>query len=62
MQSVKENKMKNIDKKEVFEYLDELKDIHQINMFGAGSYLRERYNLTKRESYELLNEYMHKGE
>lgn len=52
--------MENIDKKEVFEYLDELKDVWQINMFGAGTYLRERYDLTKKESHELLSEYMNR--
>ena len=45
-------------KKEAFKFLDELKNVHKINMFGAGTYLRERFDLTKSESYDLLSEYM----
>lgn len=39
---------------EYFSFLDDLRESGSINMFGAGPYLREEFNLSKNESYEIL--------
>ena len=36
------------------EYLDELRESGEINMFGAGSYLQDEFDLSKTESSEIL--------
>ncbi len=44
--------------KEIFEYLDELRDSGTINMFGAGQYLEWEFDLTKHEARQYLAQYM----
>lgn len=45
-------------KKEVFEYLDELRESGITNMFGAGSYIQQEFSVTKREARTLPIEWM----
>lgn len=45
-------------KKKMFEYLEILRDSGITNMYGAGSYLREMFDITKKQSYEVLKEWM----
>ena len=43
-------------KEEIREYLDKLRAGGTVNMFAAGSYLEDRFGLTKQEANrELLN-------
>ena len=43
---------------EYFEYLDELRESGETNMFGAGAYLRREFGLEKKESHEILAKWM----
>jgi len=40
--------------KEMFTFLDSLRESGQINMFGAPQVLREAFGLTKAESFEVF--------
>ena len=43
---------------EYFEYLDALRDSGVTNMFGAGAYLENRFDLTRYEARDILLEWM----
>tara|TARA_R100001510_G_C7655602_1_gene214852 strand:+ start:3803 stop:3985 length:183 start_codon:yes stop_codon:yes gene_type:complete len=48
-----------IDKDEVFQFLDELRESGVTNMFGAASFIRTSFpNVDKKQSRELLSEWM----
>lgn len=47
-----------MDKQEVFEYLDMLRESGATNMFGAGPYVQEEFDLDKREARALVSEWM----
>lgn len=42
----------------IFDFLDNLRDSGQINMFGAASVLQEVFDLSRRESQSVLQEWM----
>lgn len=44
--------------KEQKEYLDELRESGEINMFGATPYIMQEFDLTKQEAREVLLAYM----
>ena len=48
----------DIIKEEVFEYLDALREIGAVNMFGAGQYIEDAFDLKKSEARYLLGEWM----
>ena len=60
--------MNKEEKEEVFEYLDELRESGETNMFGAASYIKKDFGYTEKQSIELLLEWMetfeerHKGQ
>ena len=39
-------------------YLDSLRESGVTNMFGAGTYLMERFSVTKREAHAILSHWM----
>lgn len=39
-------------------YLDELRESGVVNMFGAGPYLEEEFDLSKQEARTILKEWM----
>jgi hypothetical protein len=41
-----------------FEYLDELRESGETNMFGAGAYLEDAFDLPRREARDVLMEWM----
>ena len=43
---------------EVFQFLNELRESGKTNMFGARPYLVDEFDLDKKQSAELLSEYM----
>jgi len=43
---------------EYFEYLDELRESGETNMFGARPYLMEEFNLDREEARKILSEWM----
>ena len=43
---------------EYFEYLDELRESGETNMFGARPYLMEEFNLDREEAHKILSEWM----
>jgi len=45
-------------KQEIHEFLLELRDSGEINMFGAGSYLQEEFGMTRYEAKDALLEWM----
>ena len=48
--------------KEMFTYLDELRDSGVTNMFGAAPYLQREFDLEKREAREILAKWMQMNE
>lgn len=44
--------------REVFEYLNDLRDSGITNMFGASSYIQEEFSVTSREATKLLSTWM----
>ncbi len=53
------NERKTTDfEKEVFSYLNDLRDSGETNMFGAGSYVQDEFNLDKKESRRLVTLWM----
>jgi hypothetical protein len=55
--------MENIDEykeiqKDVFRFLDDLRDSGQINMFGATSYIMDYQGCNKKQAQTLLSEWM----
>jgi len=48
----------NIDKSEMFEYLDTLRETGVTNMFGAGTYLQQAFGVDRREAKKVLLEWM----
>jgi hypothetical protein len=47
-----------VDKKEVFEYLDDLRDSGVTNMFGSPAYVERDFKVTRKESHQLVSEWM----
>lgn len=47
-----------IDKNEMFEYLDTLRETGVTNMFGAGPYLEQAFDIDRREAKNVLFEWM----
>lgn len=43
---------------EYFEYLDNLRESGETNMFGAGPYLQEEFGLEKAEACKILTKWM----
>ena len=46
------------DKREVFNYLDALRESSVTNMYGASPYLEDRFGLTRHDARALLIEWM----
>lgn len=44
--------------KDIFEFLDALRESGQMNMFGAGPVLQEAFGLNKFEAREVLADWM----
>lgn len=40
--------------KEYFDYLEELRESGETNMFGAGPYLQSRFDLSRAEARDIL--------
>lgn len=51
-------KVDRFDLTEYFEYLDELREIGEMNMFGAAPYLEEEYALSENDARKILNIWM----
>jgi hypothetical protein len=47
-----------IDKEEMFEYLDTLRETGVTNMFGASPYLQQAFDLERKEAKNILTEWM----
>ncbi len=42
----------------MFQYLDDLRESGQVNMFGSGVYLQEAFGLTRYEAKDVVLEWM----
>ena len=49
----------NDEKENIFDYLEDLRDSGQINMFCAFPYIVEAFGLNKYQAREILSEWMH---
>ena len=47
-----------IDKEEMFEYLNTLRETGATNMFGASPYLQQAFGIERREAKTILLEWM----
>ena len=47
-----------VNKEEVFEFLDNLRESGITNMFGSGPYVQEEFNTNNKETKELVLEWM----
>jgi len=47
-----------LEKTEMFDYLDNLRESGVVNMFGATPYVQEAFDLTKSEARVILKEWM----
>lgn len=47
-----------IDKEEMFDYLDTLRETGVTNMFGASPYLQQAFGIERREAKNILTEWM----
>lgn len=47
-----------IEKNEVFEYLDELRESGVTNMWGAAAYIEAEFDCDRKQSVKLLGEWM----
>ena len=50
--------MSSVTKKEVFEFLDGMRDWGGINMYGAGPHIQEAFGVSRQEARNLLSEWM----
>ena len=48
----------NADKQIMFKFLNELRDSGAVNMFGATSYLAEKFNLRTEDARNILTTWM----
>lgn len=46
------------DKKEVFQFLEDLRESGATNMFGAAPYLEDEFGMTRADAREWLREWM----
>lgn len=46
------------EEKDIFEYLNELRDSGVTNMFGATSYIVDEYSIDKRKASAILSKWM----
>jgi hypothetical protein len=51
-------KIMTIDREEMFEYLNTLRETGATNMFGAGQYLQQAFDIDRREAKNILLEWM----
>lgn len=50
--------MSESERQEIFEYLDELREIGTVNMYGAAPYVQDKFGLSKKEARTILLEWM----
>lgn len=55
---MKKEEVKSKMKPEHKKFLDALRDSGTINMFEAGRYISKRFNLSLKNSHDILNEWM----
>lgn len=46
------------EKENIFDYLEDLRESGQINMFGAAPYVAEAFGINKYQAREILSEWM----
>jgi hypothetical protein len=46
------------EKESMFEYLDDLRESGQVNMFGSGAYLQSAFGLSRYEAKDVVLEWM----
>jgi hypothetical protein len=51
-------KMVITEKETMFQYLDDLRESGQVNMFGSGAYLQSAFGLSRYEAKDVVLEWM----
>ena len=46
------------EKESMFQYLDDLRESGQVNMFGSGAYLQSAFGLSRYEARDVVLEWM----
>ena len=46
------------DTTEVFQYLDELRESGEVNMFGSAAYVQEKFGIGRKDAQSMVNEWM----
>jgi len=46
------------EKESMFQYLDDLRESGQVNMFGSGTYLQSAFGLSRYEAKDVVLEWM----
>lgn len=46
------------EKESMFQYLDDLRESGQVNMFGSGTYLQSTFGLSRYEAKDVVLEWM----
>jgi hypothetical protein len=46
------------EKESMFQYLDDLRESGQVNMFGSGAYLQSAFGLSRYEAKDVVLEWM----
>jgi len=46
------------EKESMFQYLDDLRESGQVNMFGSGAYLQSAFGLSRYEAKDVVMEWM----
>lgn len=55
---IKYKEISKEEKEHIFNYLEDLRESGQTNMFGAAPYIAEAFDLNKYQAREILSEWM----
>ena len=44
--------------KEIFKYLDQLRESGEVNMFGSAAYVQEKFELSREDAQRVVEEWM----
>lgn len=54
----KERRKMTLDTTKIFEYLDQLRESGEVNMFGSAAYVQEEFELSRKDAQRVVEEWM----
>ena len=54
----KERRKMTLNTKEIFQYLDQLRESGEVNMFGSAAYVQEEFELSRKDAQRVVEEWM----